>query len=181
MSTTAVIPSPNSVAALPVKNENVNFAVVVKLDEAQKITSVRHTSSEKDITNLESPEYPITPKEKAEPETIAFKQTVIKPSAGTLEGFEQLIPDAEERLSIINKGLSAKFNQKIRTVLVEQDEAGNLAFQPVEPTYDGTSLVQEASQRVSASPTDKAIKMLGSLSPEMLQQILAQFAAINQG
>jgi len=170
MSTTAVIPSPNSVAALPVKNENVNFAVVVKLDEQSKITAVRHTSSEKDIATLESPEYKGT-------ETIAFKQTVIKPSAGTLEGFEQLIPDADERLSIINKGLSAKFNQKIRTTLIEQDEAGNLAFQPVEPTYDGTPLVQAASERVSASPTDKAIKMLGSLS----QQILAQFAAINQG
>lgn len=175
MSTSAVISSPNTAASLPIKNENVDFAVVVTLDGEGKIVpkSVRHTSSEKDIAALESPEY----KGK---EQIAFKQTVIKPSVGTDEGFAELIPDAEERLNIINKGLSAKFNQKIRTTLIEQDDAGNLVFQPVEGTFDATSLVQEATLRTNLSPTDKAIKMLANLPEDMRAAILAQFAAAGQ-
>lgn len=164
-----------TVATPAIKNENINFAVVVKLDAEGKILpkSVRHTSSEKDIAALESVEY------KGD-ETIAFKQTVIAPRAGTIEGFAELITDKEEQLNIINKGLAAKFNQKIRTALIELDENGALAFQPVEPTYDATALVQEAALRTNMSPTDKAIKMLSGLSPEMQAAILAQFAALNK-
>jgi hypothetical protein len=163
-----------TVATPAIKNENINFAVVVKLDAEGKIVpkSVRHTSSEKDIATLKSAEY------KGD-ETIAFEQTVIAPRAGTLDGFAELITDPEERLNIINKGLSAKFNQKIRTALIELDENGALAFQPVEPTYDATPLVQEPALRVNMTPYDKAAKMLSGLSEEMRAAILAQFTAAN--
>lgn len=174
MSTVATIPSPNSVAALPIKNETVTFAVVVKLDAEGKIVpkSVRHTSSEKDIEILKAATY-------TGDETIAFEQAVTKPSAGTLEGFEQLVTDPEERLNIINKGIASKFNQKIRTTLIELDETGALAFQPIEPVYDATALVQEPALRTNLSPTDKAMKVLGGLDPETLKAILAQFAAVS--
>jgi hypothetical protein len=169
MSTSAVITSPNTSAALPIKNELVNFAVVVTLDDESKIKSVRHTSSEKDIAVLKSATY-------AGVEVIAFEQAVNSPKVGTLEGFELLVPDAEERLNIINKGLGSKFNQKIKTTLTELDEAKNLVFQPVEPSYDATSLIQEAALRTNLSPTDKAIKMLAGLPEEMRAAIIAQFA-----
>lgn len=179
MSTTAVIPSTDTVATLPIKKENVNFAVVAKLGEDGKIVSVRHTSSEKDINKLKGKsedgktEVPYTGAEQ-----IAFEQTVVKPYAGTLEGFAELVPDKEEQLNIINKGLSAKFNQKIRTVLIEQDEAGNFTFQPIDGAFDATSLVQEPTVRVTMSPTDKALKMLAGLDETTRNAILAQFAAI---
>lgn len=169
MSTSAVI-SPNTSAALPVKNENVTFLVVVKLDENSKIKSVRHTSNEKDITALQAPDY------KGD-ETVAFSQVVVKPSVGTLEGFETLIPDADVRLDIINKGIAAKFNQKIRTSLIELDEAGNLVFQPTDTPYDATALVQEAALRTVQSPMDKALKAIAGLTPDMQAAILAALQA----
>jgi hypothetical protein len=193
MSTSATITDAGTLAAVAVKKEFVNFAVVVTLDSEGKIVpkSIRHTSSEKDIAYLESPNYGKTtvkhadgtssvednPKEK---EVIAFKQTVIKSKIGTLEGFAELVPDAEERLNIINKGIDSKFNQKIRTALIETNEDGTLAFQPVEPTYDATSLIQEAALRTNMSPTDKALKMLSGLTPDMVAAVMAQFAALNQ-
>jgi hypothetical protein len=172
MSTAAII-SPNTSAALPVKNELINFAVVVELDAESKISKVRHTSSEKDITALKADGY-------AGSEVIAFEQAVQAYKVGTLEGFEQLIPDAEERLNIINKGLGSKFNQKIKTVLTELDESKNLVFQPVEPSYDALAILQEAALRTNLSPTDKAIKMLAGLPEEMRAAIIAQFANAGQ-
>ena len=175
MSTSATIPNPNTVAAPAIKNELVTFAVVVELNSEGKIDpkKVRHTSSEKDIAALEAADYKGI-------ETIAFKQVVNKPSLGSETGFADLITDPEVRLDIINKGIASKFNQKIRTTLIELDEAGNLAFQPVEPSYDATALVQEAALRTNMSPTDKAIKMLANLPEDMRAAILAQFAKVGQ-
>jgi hypothetical protein len=174
MSTSAVISSPsNTSATLPVKTELVTFAIVVTLDAEGAIAKVRHTSSEKDIAALEAEGY-------AGGEVIAVKQDVQAYKIGTLEGFEQLIPDAEERLNIINKGLGSKFNQKIKTVLTEIDETKNLVFQPVTPFYDSLALLQEAALRTNMSPTDKAIKMLAGLPEDMRAAILAQFAAAGQ-
>src|ERR1700692_3506138 len=173
MATTATIPAPGSLAAMPIKNETVNFAVIVKMDENGKIIKARHSSNEKAIAKVETGA-------NKEGEIIAFKQAVLSPSVGTFEGFEQLVPDADERLNIINRGIGTKFNQKIRTTLLEQDEAGNLAFQPVEPIYDATSLVAAAAERTNLSPTDKAMKVLGALDPEVLAKILAQFSAIGK-
>ena len=185
MSTSAVIPSNDTVAAIPVKKENVNFAVVFQVDETgnpkrdakNNVLPPRHTSSEKDIEALEAKDYlEKTPVDKRE--MIAFKQTVVKPTAGTLEGFASLIADPEEQLNIVNKGLASKFNQKIRTKLIEQNEDGTLVFQPTDGAYDATELVQEVTQRVSMTPTDKALKALSGLSPENLAAVMAQFQAI---
>lgn len=182
MSTSAVIPALGTSAALPIKNENVTFAVVVKLGEDNKIKAVRHTSSEKDINKLEGiGEDGKTHVPYVGDETIAFKQTVLKPSVGTLDGFAELITDADERLNIVNKGIASKFNQKIRTALIEQDEAGNLVFQPTDGVFDATSLVQEAALRTNMSPADKAMKLLGGLDEATRAAILAQFAAIAAG
>jgi hypothetical protein len=185
MSTTAVIPSNDTVAAMPIKKENILFAVVFAVDETGSpkrdakgvVMPPRHTSSENDIKALEAADYlEKTPADKRE--LIAFKQVVVKPSAGTLEGYAQLITDPDEQLNIINKGIASKFNQKIRTKLIEQNEDGTLVFQPTDGSYDATELVQEVTQRVSLSPTDKALKALSSLSPENLAAVMAQFQAI---
>ena len=185
MSTTATIPSTDTVAAMPIKKENVNFAVVFQVDETgspkrdakNNVLPPRHTSSEKDIAALEASDYiEKTPVEKRE--MIAFKQTVVKPTAGTLDGFKELISDPEEQLNIVNKGLSSKFNQKIRTILIEQNEDGSLAFQPTDGAYDATALVQAVTERVTLSPTDRALKALSGLTPENLAAVMAQFQAM---
>ena len=191
MSTVAVISEQNTNAAVPIKKENVNFAVVFEVDEhgvpvrdaKGNVKAPRHTSSENDIKNLKSPEYPKTEAEKKNPEMIAFEQTVVRPIAGSIEGFLSLIVDKDEQLNIINKGLASKFNQKIRTKLIEQNEDGSLTFQPTDTAYDATELVQEAAQRVSLSPEDKVRKMIASsgLSAEALAAIVAQFQAVAAG
>jgi len=186
MSTSAVIPNASTSAVLPIKNEVVTFAVVVRTDAEGKIIpkSVRHTSSEKDIATLEHPNYGKNADGSVNPdqdEQIAFKQAVLSPKAGTVEGFEQLVPDADERLNIINKGISSKFNQKIRTALIELDSEGNLAFQPTDATYDATPLIQEPALRTNMTPLDKAMKVLGGLDPATLAAIMAQFQAANAG
>ena len=187
MSTAAVIPSNETVASLPIKRENITFAVVFEVDTTGapvrdskgNVKPPRHTSSENDIKNLESPDYPKTEEEKAHPEKIAFKQTVVKPVAGTLEGFASLITDVEEQLNIVNKGLASKFNQKIRTKLIEQNEDGSLVFQPTDSVYDATELVQEVTLRQTLSPTDKAMKLLSGMSDADRAAILAMFAKLS--
>jgi hypothetical protein len=170
MSTHAVIPAQGSLAAMPVKYETINFAVVVKTDEQGKITAVRHTSSEKEITELTSSEYKGA-------EVVAFQQPVRKPSLGSIAGFAELVPDEDERLSIVNKGIGAKFNQKIRTTLIELDNEGNLAFQPTDAVYDATQLIQEETQRKVMSQEDKAMKVLAGLPADKLAALLASFRA----
>lgn len=180
-------------AAIPVKKETVTFAVVVTTDEHGKITSTRATSREKDIANLErttpvpygkmkDPNDPNSglvdnPKET---EVIAFKQNVIRPLAGTIEGFAEIVPDVDVQLEIINTGIRAKWNSKVLTALTELDAEGNLAFTPVEPNYDGSPLVAVASER-AAKLTDgeKAFKAIANIKdPNLLAQLQAMIASL---
>lgn len=181
MSTSATILDQGTIAALPLKYENLEFAVIVKTNEEGKITAVRHSQRDKDIANLESSAYPHTDKEKASPELIAFKQVVKKVIVGTIEGFEELFPNPEHRLAIINKGVDQQFNSKIRTTLIEQDASDNLVFQPTDAPYDATSLVQDVSNRgVKLTEGEIALKALSGLkesNPVMFAAIIAQFAA----
>lgn len=191
MSTSATILDQSATSAtLPVKKENVTFAVVVKTDEHGKITETRATSREKDIANLKrTGEVPygsmkdasgnIVPNPK-EIEVIAFEQTVIRPLAGTVAGFAEIVPDVDVQLEIINTGIRAKWNSKVLTALTELDAEGNLAFQPVEPTYDATSLVSAASERApKMTDVEKAFKAISNISnPELLAQLQAMIASM---
>lgn len=178
MSTSAtILDQSNTSATLGIKRDTVNFAVVITVGEDGKISKVRHTSSEKDINELKGIDKDGKPAPYTGKEQIAFEQSVISYRLADLKSFEELIPDGDERLNIINKGIGSKFNQKIRTLLIEQDEAGNLAFQPVEPTYDALSLVQEPAQRVNQTPMERALKTLSGLDPQMLAAVMAQLQA----
>lgn len=191
MSTSATILDQSATsAALPVKKENVVFAVVIKLDDKGKIAETRATSRDKDIQNLErGGEVPYgkmkdsngsivdNPKEV---EQIAFKQTVIRPLAGTIAGFAEIVPDLDVQLEIINTGLRAKWNSKVLTALTELDTEGNLAFAPTEPTYDATSLVSAASERApKLTDAERAFKAISNISnPELLAQLQAMIASM---
>jgi hypothetical protein len=181
--TVASVADQNTSATLPIKYEQVTFAVVYTPNPAEgdqhgKPTKVRHTSSVKDINTLKglsedgSKQVPYVGAE-----VIAFEQTVKKPLVGTLEGFQQLITDGDEQINIINKGINSKFNQKIRTTLIEQEADGSFSFAPVEGAYDATPLVQEEAKRTTLNPTERALKMLGNLPQDQLQAILAAMQA----
>ena len=66
------------------------------------------------------------------------------------------------------------------TVLTELDAEGNLAFQPVEPTYDATSLVSAASERApKMTDAEKAFKAIANISnPDLLAQLQAMIASM---
>lgn len=194
MSTSAIITDQSATSAVvPVKKESVTFAVVVTTDEHGKIDpkSVRATSREKDINNLKRSDYGKTPDPNnpgqfvanpKEQEVIAFEQTVVRPLAGTEEGFAEIVSDADVRLEIINTGIRAKWNSKVLTALTELDSEGNLAFQPVEPSFDATSLVSAASERApKMSDEEKALKAIGNIkNPDLLaklQEMIAQLQA----
>lgn len=179
MSTTATILDQSATSAvLPITRSNVTFAVVAEVTDG-KITKKRHTSSTNDINELKG----IGPKGEPTPytgkEIIAFEQTVVKSKVNSLEGFAELVPDAEERINIINKGLDSKFNQLIRGILIDTNEADTeFTFQPVEPVYDATPLYAQEAKRVSMNPLDRALKVItgGNLTPEMIVAIQAALA-----
>lgn len=185
MSTSATILDQSATSAvIPVTRSNVTFAVVFESADG-KITKKRHTSSVNDINELKGigkdkdgkdTQVPYTGKE-----AIAFEQTVVKSKVNTMAGFEELVPDADERINIINKGLDSKFNQLIRGILIETNEADTeFAFTPVEPVYDATPLYAQEAKRTTLNPLDRAMKTIlgGNLSADMIASIQAALASL---
>lgn len=159
---------------MPVKTENVTFLVyadhkVIKNEDGTTSTetSLKHTSFEKEITKLKT----------TSPDLCLFEQTVSVPRAGTIDGLLEIVPDKDEALQIINRGISAKFNQKIKTTLCEQDEKGNPVFQPVDGVWDAKALLQEPTQRKSLSDYDRAMKAIAGLDPATLAALMNSLAA----
>lgn len=181
MSTSATILDQSATSAvIPVTRSNVTFAVVFESVDG-KITKKRHTSSVKDINELKG----IGEKGEAVPytgkEAIAFEQTVVKSKVNTMAGFEELVPDSEERLNIINKGLDSKFNQNIRSLLIDTNEADTeFSFVPVEPVYDATAIYAQEAKRTTLNPLDRAMKTIlgGNLSADMIASIQAALASL---
>lgn len=175
MSTSAVISS-NTAATLPIKTETVNFAVVGTVVDG-KLTKIRHTSTVNDINALKGIDKDGKPAPYTGAEEIVLEQAVTRASLGSLAGFEELIPDPDVRLDIINKGLASKFSQKIKTLLTEQAEDTSLVFQPADTPYDATPLLQEPSQRTSMSVEEKMLKTLGNLPDSVKASIMATIKA----
>lgn len=170
MSTSAQILDVTS-TDLSVKTENVEFAVYVEHDPAKDKNTVKHTSFASEIEKLQKEDDPN--------KKIAFIQSVRTYKVGTVAGLGELVPDVEEQVAIINRGLAAKFNQKIKTELTETDEAGALAFTPVGGFYDSKDLLQEPTQRKNLSETDKALKVLSALPADVRALLLQKFAVAN--
>ena len=161
---------------LDIKPELITVAVysdtVTGKDEKGNPTTepiLRHTTSDKVIEKMEA----------ANPEAFLFKQTIKAYKVGTISGFQELIPDADEQLNIINRGLAQKFNQKL-TAVDELDKDGNPVFQPVEGTFDSIEWLQEPTQRRNLSDTEKAMRALKGLPPEVALKLLQQLASAQE-
>lgn len=150
-----------------IKTENVEYRVYATLKEDGTIAK-RELVSTSDFTKWEK-EHP-----KAQ---LELTQSVRKYKAGSIEAFVQLIGDDEEALNIVNRGLSAKFSQKINTTLLETNEQNQLVFEPIDGVYDSLELLQQETVRKSLSPVEKAerdLKKLGfdpALVASLMQQI----------
>jgi len=170
MSTSAVVPSetPVSIAVSP---ELITFAVYTVETEIKnadntvsKAVALKHTSSDKEITKSK------------EDGTFLFEQSVTAYRVGSLEGLTELVPDAEEAVNIINRGIQQKFNQKVKAFLTEVDAEGNPVFQQVEGAFDSKDWIQAETKRRNLSDTEKAMKFVNNLDPA-LKAMLAQMLA----
>lgn len=80
----------------------------------------------------------------------------------------------EHVLNIVQNGLKVAFRAPIRTKLEKKDDNGDFEF------TDETILAEDYSDwkptlRVTKSPEEKALELLGNLPPELRAQILANF------
>ena len=172
MSTTAVISDPNTIATLPISSEVLNYTAIVELDEKGVIQKKSLTTSSKRVEPLEAPGY-------AGKEIIAFKQTVSRPVVGTLAGFTELFPDTDAQLFIINRGLSAFADAKVRSVFLETDKDDTaLVFQSTTGTYDLTADVQDTPARklTSEETLVASLRKMG-VSSDMISQVFASLQA----
>jgi hypothetical protein len=172
MSTAAIIPDPNTIATLPISSEVLNYTAIVELDEKGVIQKKSLTTSSKRVETLEAPDY-------AGKEIIAFKQTVSRPVVGTLAGFTELFPDTDAQLFIINRGLSAFADAKVRSVFLETDKDDTmLVFQSTTGTYDLTADVQDTPARklTSEETLVASLRKMG-VSSDMISQVFASLQA----
>jgi len=172
MSTTAVISDPNTIATLPISSEILNYIAIVELDEKGVIQKKSLTTSAKRVETLEAADY-------SGKEIIAFKQTVSRPVVGTLAGFTDLFPDTDAQLFIINRGLSAFADAKVRSVFLETDKDDTaLVFQSTTGTYDLTADVQDTPARklTSEETLVASLRKMG-VSSDMISQVFASLQA----
>ena len=182
MATSAVITEPTSVdtsATFPIKYETIEYAATVTLDDKGKIDKKALTTSEKKITLLESPEYATKVAADAKLEQLVFKQSVKRPLAGTIEGFQQLYPNVADQLFIINRGITVFADAQVRKVLLEtNDDDSQFIFQPTDIPFDLTDTIKDVPKIVKMTAQEKAIETLkSSLPADMLAQIIAQLQA----
>jgi hypothetical protein len=151
MATSVATPAP---AALSVKTENVVYTRFVKASEAangQKVyqAKVIRNANADDQAQMEKEGY-----------QFQAAQSVTIYSAGTPDGFEQIIKDEEERTNVFNRGLAQKTQNKLNSLLQETNEDGSPVFPFSEDAYDSLEKLNELTNRRNLSPTDKARKLL---------------------
>lgn len=185
MATSAVVPSNGTVAAIPVKTETLNYAVVADTDENGKFTKYALTSSEKQISTIESSDY--TEKMKAankNPQVIVVKQAVSKPIVGTLDGFDHLFPAEKDKLFIINKGIDTHFGARLRANLLETNDKDELVFQFSDSPLDATKFIQQINYREKLSDEEEAAQALSKIpgvNADLIATIMAQIKAVQSG
>lgn len=150
-------PSTDISSDMAVKSENITYRVWVKLNDQGKIADVKYGTAGKDNAfwkEMESKtEY-----------TLAFEQTVKAYKGGTIDGARAIIDNDEEFLIVVNRGIAAKFNQKIAQAFRElTDDETNLKFEVTEGVFDSLDLLREDTKRLSLSPVEKAEKLMLSV------------------
>jgi len=177
MSTTETTPNLTepTTSDVAVKSENMTYRRFASINSEGKVddSKTKLSSSDKTVETLkDNKEY-----------QLAGAFTVKYYSVGSQEGFESLIPDAEERVNIINKGIAAKFNAKVSGALKEFDETKNeFVFAETAEPIDTIEWLREPTNR-KLSPLEKSLTGLAAstgLDLAALRQMIANMAAGNQ-
>ena len=170
MATTANTPALSSDVA--VKSENLTYRRFAFVDAEGKIDpqKTKLSSSDKTVETLkDNKEY-----------AVAGEFTVISYSVGSEEGFLELIPDADERVNIINRGIAAKFNAKVSPMLKEYDETtNNFVFGETSDPVETIDMLREVTNR-KLGAQEKAIKTIAALNGFSEEQIRAALASLMQ-
>ncbi|MDP2665110.1 MAG: hypothetical protein Q8P23_00460 [bacterium] len=131
-----------------------------KITKRVPVTEAKYTSLCEDAKN------------KAETEPEAEKvQTFKRYNVESIEDFQTLVPDVEEQLNIINRTLDIKETDAMRDLMTDA------AFQGTEGAYDLAAACAAKTERKTATPLDKASRLLGKLSIEDQAAVLALLQA----
>ncbi len=99
-------------------------------------------------------------------------QTFKRYSVDTLEDFESLVPDLEERINIINRTLDIKQTDAMRELMTDEKRS------TVDGTFDLAQACAAKSERKAASPIEKLFSKAGKLSQEEQIVLIAKLQAL---
>lgn len=108
---------------------------------------------------------------------IVATQSFLVPAAATAAGIEQLVPSEKERAKLFNRGIDQKAYANIRARLLEQNEAGEYVFQPVEGDIDLTEFIGTESAARATSVESKLEKLVDGMDAASAQAMLAKLMA----
>lgn len=92
---------------------------------------------------------------------------VTSPVVNSVAGLSEVVPDEDEAVLIINKGLDSKIDQQVRARIMATNEAGDFSYPEEEiPLEQTTEMAATPLQRRSQTEGQKAVKILKSLSED---------------
>lgn len=172
-------------SSLEIKTENVEYRVYANVDTEGNVPSGGYELvSVNDFNKWEAAR-----KEKNEKAgkgittQLAIQQTIRKYRVSNVQGsLLQLISDQDETDNIANRGIAAKFSQKVSANMLEVDDKNQLVFQPVEGVFDSLDWLQEETTRRNLSPIEKVErdlkKNLANLSSDDMAKVQAMLQSL---
>lgn len=98
-------------------------------------------------------------------------------SVESIDGFKELVPDAEQQIYLINRGLSTLQTSKANQLVSEVDEQSK-EFKYSGVNFDLRDVINETPKRQSMTDTQKILKQVSALDPEEVAKLMAALAAM---
>lgn len=155
-------------SSLHVTTENIDYRTYGKLDEKgePKDTAVRKQSADGETWKaLEESGL-----------TKLVENTFIWYTLQAEEGFSELVPDADQRLAIINKGLTSIQTATANQTMGKWDKE-SASFVTNGETIDLREAINEPINKRNMSPVQKAAAQFKALSPDNKAQLMALLQA----
>lgn len=162
----------------PITYDNYSLGLVRTFDKESKPVytvypaeeAIKRTTEEKDKEGV------VTKTPEGE---LIGTQSFKMPSAGSLTGAQELVPDEKELVLLFNRGLSVKLQNKARALIKTTDDEDNPNFEFAEEAFDLREYASIPTSRRNLSPLDKAKNVLAeamkTLPPEQLAALKAMF------
>jgi hypothetical protein len=155
----------NTTVDMALKPQTLDYAVI----EVHKEVKNEDGTTSKDISFVAITGVKEIAKAK-EAGKLKFEQTVSWDDAGNDEGMKQVIKNEKDRAAVFNAGVkSSRINPRVKRVLEEQDENGNLTFEPIQGAFDIRELINEPAQRRTLTDMEKGVAALQLIFPDKTQ------------